>query len=249
MDRKYWETVARDYDGEIFDSLAGDRNGVLLKRIRRHANRRATAFDFGCGVGKYLPLLSSGFGTVWASDLSGECVRRARALHADLKNVSFLREDLSDPDAGVGEADFTLCANVLIMPSAATRERVLRRLARATRKGGTLLMLVPSLESSLFAHARRTEWMRRSRAKRGIPLPTTLSGSGGRDALGGILAIDGVRTKHYLREELRVLLGSSGFTVDSVEKVEYGWDTEFPDPPRWMKEPWPWDWVVEAKRS
>jgi SAM-dependent methyltransferase len=186
---------------------------------------------------------------VWASDLSGECVRRARALHASLKNLSFLREDLSDPDAGIGEADFVLCANVLIMPSAATRKRVLQRLARATRKDGTLLLLVPSLESSLLAHTRRAQWMRRSRTKRRFPLPTMLSGPGGRDVLSGILAIDGVRTKHYLREELEILLPAAGWKVRSVEKVEYGWNTEFPDPPRWMKEPYPWDWVVEGERK
>lgn len=249
MDRKYWERVAEDYDGEIFDSLAGDRNGVLLERIHRRADVKATAFDFGCGVGKYLPSLSRRFGKVWASDLSAECVRHARALHGHLGNVSFLREDLSDADAGVGKADFVLCTNVLIMPSAVMRERVLKRLARVTRKGGTLLMLVPSLESSLLAHVRRGEWMRRRHGRRRIPAPTTLMGSGGRDVLGGTLAIDGVRTKHYLREELEVLLSSAGWNVTSVDKVEYGWNTEFPDPPRWMRNPWPWDWLAECRKK
>ena len=63
------------------------------------------------------------------------------------------------------------------------------------------------------------------------------------------MPIDGVPTKHWLREELQVALRAAGFVVESVDKVEYGWDTEFPDPPRWMKDPWPWDWAVAARRS
>jgi hypothetical protein len=36
--------------------------------------------------------------------------------------------------------------------------------------------------------------------------------------------------------------------VASIEKVEYDWSTEFADPPRWMKDPYPWDWLVLSKK-
>jgi hypothetical protein len=31
-------------------------------------------------------------------------------------------------------------------------------------------------------------------------------------------------------------------------KLEYGWKTEFSHPPRWMKAPFPWDWLVTARK-
>src|SRR5690606_21035749 len=104
-------------------------------------------------------------------------------------------------------------------------------------------LLVPALESALYAHARRAEWLRRS-PKAKVAASTTFTGVGGRDIFSGILAIDGVRTKHWLREELETALASHGFAVEAVEKAEYDWKTEFYNPPRWMKNPYPWDWVA-----
>ena len=70
-----------------------------------------------------------------------------------------------------------------------------------------------------------------------------------RDLLRGLVRIEKVPTKHYLREEATLLLGEAGFAVSSCDKVEYDWDTEFDDPPRWMKKPGPWDWLFVARRS
>ena len=36
--------------------------------------------------------------------------------------------------------------------------------------------------------------------------------------------------------------------VEAVRKIAYPWTTEFAEPPRWMREPYPWDWLVEAVR-
>ena len=64
----------------------------------------------------------------------------------------------------------------------------------------------------------------------------------------GMVDINGVATKHYLKEELIVLLKDLRFDIASIEKVEYDWSTEFDQPPRWMKEPYPWDWLILAKK-
>ncbi len=252
MDEKYWDRVARDYDGEIFDSLASDRNGVMLSRLDEFSNARGTAFDVGCGVGKYIPALARRFGIVHAADLSAECVRRAKAAYGHLKNVSIAKGDLSRKmvSTGKGEkarkADFILCANVLIMPSDKMRAGILKRLSGMLKPGGGLLLLVPSLESSLYAHARRIEWLRRSPGLR-VPAATTLPP--GRGVLRGLLSIDGVPTKHWLREELVAMLAAAGFRSVAVDKVEYDWKTEFHGPPGWMKAPYPWDWAVAGVKK
>ncbi|HEX2612496.1 MAG TPA: class I SAM-dependent methyltransferase [Fibrobacteria bacterium] len=246
MDEKYWDRVARDYDGEIFDSLASDRNGVMLRHLDRFASPRGTAFDVGCGVGKYAPALSKRFRTVRAADLSAECIRHAKALHGNLKNVQFHKGDLSREKVAQGKADFVLCTNVLIMPSEKMRAGILKGLSGMLKPGGGLLLLVPSLESSLYAHARRAEWLRRSPRTRVAAATSLPSGKG---VLAGLLSIDGVPTKHWLKEELDVTLRAAGFKDVTVEKVEYDWSTEFADPPRWMKDPYPWDWAVAGVRA
>lgn len=63
------------------------------------------------------------------------------------------------------------------------------------------------------------------------------------------MAIDGVPTKHFLKEELNVLLAQKQMTVLEVKKLEYPWDTEFEHPPKWMKAPFPWDWLILARKS
>src|SRR5690606_30707948 len=103
--------------------------------------------------------------TVRAADLSAECIRRAKAAHGNLKNVTFHKGDLSRALVARGKADkadFILCTNVLIMPSEKMRAGILKRLAGMLKPGGGLLLLVPSLESSLYAHARRAEWLKRA---------------------------------------------------------------------------------------
>ncbi len=65
----------------------------------------------------------------------------------------------------------------------------------------------------------------------------------------GILPIDGVATKHFLREELHVLLAGHKLEMQEALKIEYTWDTECEDPPSWMRAPYPWDWLVVAKRK
>lgn len=254
MDKAYWDKVARDYDGEIFDSLASDRNGTIIGHIdrigklqRKQAGQSSVACDLGCGVGKYLPALARRFRSVHGTDLSDECVRQARAACGSLKNVTIHQGDLSVAVRAAGPVDFVLCTNVLIMASDKMRAGILKRLSATVKPGGSLLLLVPSLESSLYAHARRAEWLRRAPKTR-VAASTTLTGVGGRDVFAGILGIGGVRTKHWLKEELVTTLSSYGFEVGAVDKAEYDWKTEFLKPPRWMKDPYPWDWVVAGTK-
>jgi hypothetical protein len=44
------------------------------------------------------------------------------------------------------------------------------------------------------------------------------------------------------------MLQHSGFEVVEAQKVEYTWATEFNNPPKWLTNPCPWDWLVVAKK-
>ena len=69
------------------------------------------------------------------------------------------------------------------------------------------------------------------------------------DLLRGVVRIEDVPTKHYLAEELGLTLSAHGLKVLEVEKVPYEWDSEFGDAPKWMRAPFPWDWMVVAQHG
>ena len=64
----------------------------------------------------------------------------------------------------------------------------------------------------------------------------------------GVVQIDQVETKHFLKEELEILLNNRGLRTLEVEKIEYPWTSEFTSPPRWMQAPFPWDWLFVAQK-
>lgn len=251
MDRTYWEKVAADYDGEIFDSFARARGKILTKRLDEFADTSVSAADAGCGVGKYLPALSERFRSVDAYDLSSGLLRQAKQAAAGCGNVRFFQRDFSKRATRVAPVRFALCANVLIMPSREVREAVLRTVRRMVEPGGHALFLVPSLESALLVHHRLIEWNRRDGldAEAAVRASTAPAARASAQAIRqGLVPLAGVPTKHYLKEEALLLLREHAFEAFRFDKVEYGWETEFAGPPDWMRSPHPWDWLISARR-
>jgi len=248
MDQRYWDGVAPQYDRDIFDVLANDRQNLIGGQIARLGSPDKVAGDCGCGIGKFVPLLTAGFGRVHAVDISQRLLDRALEAWGHLPNVSFQRADLAAAPR-LPRLDFALCVNVLIMPSLLTRTRILANIRRRLRGGGHLLLVVPALESALLTNVRLVNWNLRD----GVPHSRAMHASFVRPLTPprlehGLVPIGRVLTKHYLKEELDVILGESGFEVQDVTKIQYGWDTEFAEPPRWMKEPYPWDWLLLAQK-
>jgi len=250
MNQAYWDSVAHRYDDEILDALGSDRNGVIRDCIREHANKKHVAADFGCGVGKTLPLLSRSFSIVDAYDLSVNNIKLARRACAKLPNIRYHHRDLSADASKLIQADFAVSINVLLTPSHEIRNAILGTIRRGLRPGGRLLLVTPSLESALYSDFRLLEWNLREgfaydeAREEGL---TKDSKNGGALA-NGIVTLDGVETKHYLREELHVTLHGLGFEPIDTQKVEYAWSTEFDEVPAWRKGPYPWDWMVLARK-
>jgi SAM-dependent methyltransferase len=250
-DRSYWEKLGEEYDEEVFDVFANDKGRVIASRIEAVAKRESRAADFGCGVGKFLPLMSSRFGSVQAVDFSQSCLRRGAERYRELGNVSFTRFDMCRSTRAFRSVEFVLSVNALLTPDLGRQLAMFQTLARHLVKGGQLVLVVPALESALFAADRLLQWNLRSGLSARKAVNAT-SGSARKEELNfgphGVVEISGAATKHYLREELIDRLAAAGFQVAAVEKVEYGWATEFESPPRWMGAPFPWDWCVTAER-
>ncbi len=252
MNKTYWDQTAKAFESEIFNVFSNDGLSLIRSSIERLASKKKEASDLGCGIGRLLPVLSASFGHVYGIDFSPRCLDQARAAQGHLKNVEFVRADLSAPRIRLPKVDVAACVNAILMPSMSRRDRIFKAIGRHIRRGGHLLLVVPALESALLATFRLTEWNLRCGQSYSAAVRT---GFGGKEDAArsrpahGIITISGAPTKHYLREELIVTLNNHGFGVAEFNKLQYQWKTEFADPPRWMKEPYPWDWLILAQKE
>lgn len=244
MDRKYWEKIAGDYDEEIFDVLANDSSGRIVSAIRQSSSPRKTVMDVGCAVGKWLPLLSNLFQKVYATDISAKNLDIAASRNNKLTNIDYRRIDMSSSGTRLPRVDVAICINAILTSSITKRNAFFRNLGKLVAKGGSLILVVPSFESSMFVSVINEQL----KIERRRPVGDKVAVRRFKNILQGNLEIDGVDTKHYLEPELRMLLGMEGFEVKSIERIEYEWTTEFLRPPKWLKDPRPWDWLVTAKR-
>ena len=55
-------------------------------------------------------------------------------------------------------------------------------------------------------------------------------------------------TQFGRKNAIAALFADSDLDVVSIEKVKYPWNTEFENPPEWMKKPYPWDWLAILKK-
>ena len=233
--------MGEEWDLEIHDSLSEDCGGVVQAAIAEFCPKSAdaAAIDFGCGVGKYLPLLAQHTARVVGLDISRRllavarkscdaegCAERVRLQRADLGL------DTQVERLGLPRVAFAICVNVLISPEPVTRDAILGNVAAALLPGAHLLLVVPAVRSALLSQRARRLWFseRRRRGVKARPAFDPCEATSAADEAAGVYRREGVRTKHFRQAELRTLLRRAGFDeVVAVRRVEYGWHTEFPD--------------------
>jgi len=249
MDKKYWEKVALDHGNEIFDVFGNYQSGLIRSRIVQLASPEKTALDLGCAIGRWLPVLSSSFRKVYAVDIAKKYIEMAKENHQHLGNIEFIRADITGKKSKLPVADLAICINAILTSSLKKRTVFFKALADSVKKGGDMILVVPSLESILYSEFIGKKW----KLDRGRPSASFKAAKAAskkyQELIQGLYEIDNVPTKHYLREELIVLLTKEGFEVNEIQKVQYTWKTEFHDAPASLsKIPSPWDWMVLCKK-
>jgi len=249
-DALHWNSIADNYDKEIFNVFQNDKKKKLKKYLAKYANKENIAIDFGCGVGKALPLLSPLFKGIIAVDVSRKCISIAKS--SPHKNVTFKQVDLAGKITDLPTVDFAFCCNVAMSDNTKRNLRIINNVLNALNTGGVALFVLPSLESASISALSLIRWYE----KEGTDLAdipkedlSLLAPIKKKHVKEGILSIDNVPTKHYMATELYSMFNTENFAMQRLDRVEYGWDTEFNSPPAWMQEPYPWDWVIEVKRT
>jgi SAM-dependent methyltransferase len=248
MNRNYWERIAPGYEEEIFDVLRNDKKSLISSAIRRLASRDKTVLDAGCAVGKWIPVLAPRFKKVIAADISSKNLVIAQKTYPSYANVDFLRADFSSPRVKIPKCDVAVCINAILTDSQKKRDIFFDNLHSSIRKGGHLVLVVPSLESWLLTRIIQRKWkIDRKLFEERVSGKVAIRRY--RNIQEGNAEIDSVFTKHYLCEELYLLLQQKGFSVADCRKIEYEWTTEFVKPPGWLSRPRPWDWLIIAKKG
>ena len=248
MKRNYWEKMAPSYDEEIFDVLKNDKKSLITSVIHDHASKNKTVIDIGSAIGKWLPVLAPVFKKVYAIDISAKNLEIASQLFPQYKNVEYRRIDMSDKRNKIPSCDFGICINAILTPSQKDRDIFFDSLKRCIKRKGSLVITIPSLESYLLTNVVQQQL----KIDKSLFPPV----KNGKEAIRkwnnirqGNADIDQVPHKHYLKEELQLLLERAGFTPMDFQKIEYDWRTEFHKPPNWLRDPKPWDWMVLAQRK
>ena len=247
MDKKYWEKIAPHYDEEIFDVLQNDKSGKIVAAIEGIASRDKSVIDIGCAIGKWVPLLSRNFKFVLAADISATNLQIAKEKNAEFTNVEYVAMDMSADTLTITPCDVAICINAILTDSLEKRINFFQSLNLSINKNGSLILVVPSLESKLYTNIIANRWNvdddhneKIDSSKKAFSLAKNIKQ--------GVTDIDNVPTKHYLKEELELLLTLEGFEMLCIEKINYTWKTEFTDAPKWLKGPYPWDWMCVARK-
>lgn len=248
MKRAYWEKMAPSYQEEIFDVLKEDKKALIRKAIKKYARPEQTIIDIGCAVGKWFPVLSPSFKKVIALDISAENLRIAKETYPQFTNIEYLRGDMSNPRIRLPKCEMGICINAILTPHPKDRVIFFKNLSACIQEKGLLILSVPSLESFMLTKIIQQEYKIDASL-----FPTLTHAKKGLDnwnkILRGVGDIDEVPHKHFLGEEIQILLDRSGFNTLQLKKIEYTWDTEFHRPPQWLKSPGPWDWMVVAQKK
>jgi SAM-dependent methyltransferase len=124
--RREWDLQARIAPDSEQDVLLPDVGGGSASRV----------LEIGCGTGRMTWALGRRFDTVWAVDLSGEMVERARRATRDLPNVRVLQTGGRDLDGVPAPLDLALCFGVFEHVSRGIIEDYVRETAARLGDGG-----------------------------------------------------------------------------------------------------------------
>jgi SAM-dependent methyltransferase len=251
MKREYWNGLSEKYEDEIFSVLENDKRRLICGLIEKYGSKSKTVNDFGCGIGHIIGVLAKNFQQVNAIDISYKFIARAKKRYQHLSNINYTVADLADDGLEIPKTDFGMSVNLLIMPCHSVRLKIFNAVIKHIRKNGHLLLVVPSIESVMLTNYMLAQWNLRDGIEPAKAYSENFCASGkySRNLRHGIVPIDGVPTKHYLKEELEDMMAAGKMKILDMQKIEYKWDTEFAVPPRWMKKPYPWDWLVFAQKK
>lgn len=135
------------HDGRGFRRLGDEEKGLLAEHVPAPEGGRA--LDVGCGTGEMAAYLASLGYSVDGIDFAEGALERARAEHAGVEGVRWLRLDVEHDDlVDLDDDGYDVIVMRLSVAFVDNRAHVLRRLAARLRDGGALVIITPIAEQT-----------------------------------------------------------------------------------------------------
>ncbi|MGA3065370.1 MAG: methyltransferase domain-containing protein [Tepidisphaeraceae bacterium] len=254
MRPRVWDDVAESFHDSVLSPLDSDKSGILKRIVIASGGPKRRGIDLGCGVGRWIPLLSRHFASVVGVDFSTKCLAVARRKHSRYKNVTFLKCDLGSPALKFRDKfHFVVSCNSLLDGNYNRRRKTLLYLSSLLHSAGVALLIVPSLESFLYTRFLEARGRRALTKRRQI---STIEGEIAEKSFlnfagSGVIEVDGEPTKYFLQAEIVDLVQSAGLAVREIFKIEYAWPdvSDSKNSKGASSQPWDWGLVISHKKS
>ncbi len=226
MKRADWDRLADEFAHETCDITRAESAAQMARYVglAKPPKQGAVLADLGCGVGTFIARFGRRFETIHGVEFAPKIIAHAKRRCGG--QVNWLTANIPRAAKTIGRvADLTVCLNVITQPREKDRDKLWSAVAAVTKRGGSALVVVPSLESERVVVAR-----------------------GGQEKWrpGGLVERDGVWQKHYERGELSAIFAAHGFTPTRIGRAHYPWSVEGLRARKGVK---PWDWIGLAKRT
>ena len=249
MKRPYWDQLAETFESDVLQIVEADTHGVFQSVLEKFADSNAIAYDFGCGTGSATRLVAPYFKSTVGIDFSAPLIEKASQKTG--KDVSYLVGDISKPLNLEPKPDIALLINVLIQENAILRETILGNIVENLAPTGTLIIAVPSLESTLHVYRAllNSELASGNSASRARSKIDRLANSEIISITEGIVSVGGEPTKLYTLQALQVLAQTHSLQHLVVQKIFYPWAEKVDSPDVLNQVPEPWDWLITASKA
>lgn len=245
-DDRGWNDYAANFEHEVLNVVGHDTGGLIKTALHRYVRKKSAVGDFGCGIGWGIPLLTKRATHVYAIDIADSFLDVARKRRD--KNVTWIQWDLArKKQPPIPKLDAILSLQVLITGEDKIRTGIIKTFARSLKRGGHLILTVPSLESQLWSYRNSYRYTKNSKSKAGRAKTKKMIAGETQRLTEGLVRLDNFDTKFYLGPEIEADLRSHGFDVLQGEQLPYCWSEELM-PADWPAEPKPWNWLVVARK-
>ncbi|WP_260295981.1 class I SAM-dependent methyltransferase [Sedimenticola hydrogenitrophicus] len=240
---EFWNRMD-NYEESIISLYHRPGTSQLLQRIAAIVTPETTAADIGCGHGYFLGELASAK-RILAVDYAQNSIDQARTRAP--RHTEFLLQHLAEL-ALPEPVDLALCFSALMPENHTQALLMLERLTHSIKAGGTLLLVVPAMESLLYViNQVHYHEVRQGREKESISQRMSEFLSTFNNPLGYVRSSNGQVTKYWLAEEIVSQLQQAGRTMGLEQfKVPVTW-RDYAAEADWqqaVQPPWFWGWQI-----
>lgn len=137
VDSKYWVAATEEADESSYHASAQKDVSDFLEGLGEQTDPTMHVLDLGCGVGRMTAPLAKHFEKVVGVDVADEMIKDARAMHAEVSNLSFEVNDGSSlGDFADNSFDLVLSYSVLPHLPMAVCESYFKEVNRVLKPGG-----------------------------------------------------------------------------------------------------------------